>query len=96
MKFWTTPVKYFPNVFTPNNDNKNDVFKILNVYNIKDFTLAIYNRWGEKVFETNDYLKGWNGYYKGLPAVLGSYVWHCNFSKKGSIKNLKGSVLLLR
>ena len=87
---------FFPNIFTPNNDNNNDVFKILNVYNIKDFKFVIYNRWGEKVFESNDFQKGWNGFYKGQPAVAGSYVWYCNFNKKGIAKNQKGSVLLLR
>ena len=87
---------FFPNVFTPNNDGKNDVFKILNVYNIKDFTFTIYNRWGEKVFETNDYLKGWNGKYKGQPAVSGAYVWYCKFNKLGILRKLKGSVILIR
>jgi gliding motility-associated-like protein len=87
---------YFPNVFTPNKDNKNDFFRILNAANLKDYQLAIYNRWGEKVFETNDYNKGWDGNYKGKPADMGNYVWYSNFNKEGVSRNMKGSVLLIR
>ncbi|MDW8302634.1 MAG: gliding motility-associated C-terminal domain-containing protein [Bacteroidia bacterium] len=49
-----------PNVFTPNNDGKNDVFE----YNVKgwqSYHIEIYNRWGNKVFETNEVGKFWNG-----------------------------------
>ena len=74
----------------------NSIDLIKNVYNIKDFTFTIYNRWGEKVFETNDYLKGWNGKYKGQPAVSGAYVWYCKFNKLGILRKLKGSVILIR
>ena len=87
---------FFPNVFTPNNDRKNDVFKILNVQNISDFTLSIFNRWGEKVFETNDINKGWDGKYKGLQSEIGAYVWYCKFKKKSIQRNMKGSLLLIR
>jgi IgGFc binding protein/CHU_C Type IX secretion signal domain len=74
---------FFPNVFTPNNDTK-------------EYKLAIYNRWGEKVFETNNYATGWDGNYKGAACQVGSYVWYCNFIKEGRLLNMKGSVLLLR
>jgi len=56
---------YFPSAFTPNNDGKNDLFKILGAQNLKDYHLAVYNRFGQKVFETNDYTKGWTGDVKG-------------------------------
>jgi gliding motility-associated-like protein len=87
---------FFPNVFTPNGDIKNDFFKILNATNLLEYKLAIYNRWGEKVFETNNYTTGWDGNYKGSACQVGSYVWYCNFIKEGRQKNMKGSVLLLR
>jgi gliding motility-associated-like protein len=87
---------FFPNVFTPNNDTKNDFFKILNATNLLEYKLMIYNRWGEKVFETDNFLKGWDGSYKGSACQIGSYVWYCNFIKEGTQKKLKGSVLLLR
>ena len=87
---------FFPNVFTPNSDSKNDFFRILNAYNISDYSLSVYNRWGEKVFETNNVNNGWNGNYKGLPAGMGTYVWICTFKKGTAVKSMKGSVLLLR
>jgi gliding motility-associated-like protein len=87
---------FFPNVFTPNGDTKNDVFKILNATNLLEYKFVIYNRWGEKVFETNNFTIGWDGNYKGYACQIGSYVWYCNFIKEGRQKKMKGSVLLLR
>jgi gliding motility-associated-like protein len=87
---------FFPNVFTPNNDSKNDEFKILNAENLIDYHLVIYNRWGEKVFETTEYNKGWNGTYKDKKAALATYVWYSNFKMRGKYYNLKGTVILIR
>jgi gliding motility-associated-like protein len=49
-----------PNVFTPNNDGINDAF-IINVKNIKEFYIKIFNRWGTKLFETNNASDFWDG-----------------------------------
>ena len=86
----------FPNAFTPNNDSKNDLFKILNAYNLAGYRLSIYNRWGQKVFETYDYGKGWNGKFNGTDQDQGVYVWFCEYSKNGVYKALKGTVTLIR
>ena len=53
-----------PNVFSPNNDGQNDVFKLIDPANIKEFTVVILNRWGNVVFEDNDYQFEWNGNVK--------------------------------
>ena len=87
---------YFPNSFTPNNDGKNDFFNILNAHNLQDYYLTIYNRWGEKVFETNNYTVGWNGFYKELPANPDVYVWYCQFKTLNAIRKMKGNVILIR
>lgn len=88
---------YFPNSFTPNSDGKNDVFKILNAFNVSNYTLTIFNRYGQKVFETNDYLKGWDGHYLSQIADQGSYVWFCSFIESGKYKNnLQGFVMLFK
>ena len=87
---------YFPNVFSPNSDNKNDYFKILSTAGISDFHLMIYDRWGEKVFETNDIYKGWDGMYKNHPATVGNYVWYSTFQKDGRKTGISGNVILLR
>lgn len=87
---------YFPSAFTPNNDGKNDVFKILNATNLTQYVLSIYNRWGEKVFETTDFMAGWNGIYNGIRQPIGVYVWQSSFKKSGRINYMKGTVVLIR
>ena len=55
-------IKYeIPNVFTPNGDNNNDFFKLINAENILDLEVIILNRWGNLVFESNDIHFMWNG-----------------------------------
>jgi len=51
---------YIPNIFTPNGDNANDVFKIKGE-SITKSSMNIFNRWGTQMFETADALKGWDG-----------------------------------
>lgn len=64
---------------------------------IDSYHLRIFNRHGQLLFESNDPLKGWNGYYKGKLCRLGSYLWHV----KGTFTNQyrfeqSGEVFLLR
>lgn len=86
---------YFPNVFTPNNDTKNDLFKVLN-YTSDYFTLIVYNRYGQKVFETTDYSKGWDGNFSGKPQPAGTYTYLCKYKKFNIVNEIKGTVILLR
>ena len=68
---------YLPNAFTPNNDSNNDTFKGVGFFTgMTDFTMQIWNRWGEKIFETNDPDEGWNGLKNnvGEPSPNGVYV----------------------
>jgi gliding motility-associated-like protein len=55
------PVLIVPNVFTPNGDNNNDVWRVVSSEGLKSFTCAIYNRWGNKVAEWDGLEEGWNG-----------------------------------
>ncbi len=87
---------HIPNTFTPNNDGKNETFKIIHSHPLAGFQLLIFNRWGEKVFETLDSQIGWNGIFKGKIADAGAYVWHCKYTKRGLPQYIKGTVLLLR
>ena len=68
---------YAPNSFTPNGDGLNDYFIPEGVgFDNENFSLYIYNRWGELVYETKDYNKGWDGNtIEGNPAPLGVYTW---------------------
>ncbi|HRN55370.1 MAG TPA: gliding motility-associated C-terminal domain-containing protein, partial [Agriterribacter sp.] len=87
---------YFPNAFTPNNDGINDVFNILNAYGLQDYRLVIFNRWGQKVFETRDYRNGWDGRTKGIMQDAGVFIWQCHFKKSGIEFNMKGMVMIIR
>jgi gliding motility-associated-like protein len=64
---------FFPNTFTPNNDNHNEVFKIYG-HHIKKIELQIFNRWGELVFVSNDINQTWDGTYQGEIVPQGQYV----------------------
>ncbi len=66
---------YVPNIFTPNFDNNNDVFNVFfpSEWEINEFELQIYNRWGERVFVSTENDVGWDGTWKGKtlnPAVF--------------------------
>jgi gliding motility-associated-like protein len=88
---------FMPNVFTPNSDGSNDMYSIYYTCPIKKFNIKIFNRWGEKVFESNDPDFKWNGYYKGAlltPAVF-VYVLVANYENQ-QYDFKKGSITLLR
>jgi len=66
---------FVPNAFTPNEDNKNPIF-FATAVGIKEFSLKIFNRWGEEIFETVDPKIGWDGTYPdGKNAEQGVYLW---------------------
>ena len=91
---------YVPNAFSPNDDGLNDIFMALGM-DIKEFKLIIFNRWGEKIFETQDINLGWDGNYRGSKAPQGIYVWELEASDKNGKPLLndiqsKGIVSLVR
>jgi len=67
-------------------------------YNVKEFHLVVYNRWGQKVFETVDPAKGWNGLVNGLVQSSATFVWFCEFNKPGNAgkTKMKGTVTLIK
>jgi gliding motility-associated-like protein len=87
---------YFPNAFTPNGNGNNDLYTGYGT-GIKSYHMQIFNRWGEKVYETNDLLKGWDGTYQGTLVSAGVYV--CRFQLEGyhyEIKEYIGHVNVIR
>lgn len=54
---------HIPTAFSPNGDGRNDDFMPQFGCTVRDYTLSIYNRWGQKIFETKQVEKGWNGYF---------------------------------
>lgn len=93
----TPPMVEVPKAFTPNNDDRNDVFKILYSGLIKEVVqFDIYNRWGQKVFETKG-LDGWDGTQKGEAAPSDVYIYNIVVRRFDDIEvRLKGDVTLLR
>ena len=88
---------YFPTAFTPNNDGKNDLFKGLGNRSVRDYQLTVYNRWGQKVFSSNNVLQGWNGRVGDMEQNSGIYVWIATYKNtNGELRNRKGTVVLLR
>ncbi|MFN7014039.1 MAG: gliding motility-associated C-terminal domain-containing protein, partial [Bacteroidia bacterium] len=96
-----------PNIFSPNGDGSNDVFKPIpydkdakpdGTRNITEYSLQIFDRWGNMVFETNDFSTGWDGKRKnGSQASDGVYYWIVNATGiDNQSYTLKGNVTLLR
>ncbi|RYY15931.1 MAG: gliding motility-associated C-terminal domain-containing protein [Chitinophagaceae bacterium] len=69
------PLFVLPNAFTPNNDGKNDCFGIKRWGNVDIIQLAVYNRWGQIVFETKNPRQCWDGSYKGQRQPAGGYIY---------------------
>lgn len=85
-----------PNVFTPNNDGTNDIFKV-RAKGIKNFYGEIYDRWGIKLFEWSDVNAGWNGYLKNnakAPTGTYYYIIKCTLINDEQ-KEFKGYITLL-
>lgn len=100
---------YFPNSFTPNNDNLNDLFgPVVNPDAIAEYNFAIFNRWGETVFYTEDVQEKWNGSHAGYSSKNvdekeyyvpdNTYVWLATIRLKNEAvkRNFTGHVTLLR
>jgi gliding motility-associated-like protein len=87
----------FPNAFTPNHDGLNDVFHLKYPGHAADYNLQIFNRWGQKIFETSDTSAGWDGTYNSQLQPEGTYVWILRYSdNSGKKQNKQGSVVLIR
>lgn len=89
---------YLPNSFTPNGDHLNDVFKAITASDISEFSLKVFNRWGQEVFATKDYQKGWNGQINGMDAAMDTYFYLMYYRCPSSTETIimKGDLLLLR
>ena len=92
---------YIPNAFTPNGDALNNTFTIRGS-GVKQVTsFAIYNRWGELVFEKKNFMPGdagsaWNGKFRGINVPAGSYVYLASFQcASGQLFSKKGTVTVI-
>lgn len=87
---------YIPNSFTPNGDAYNQQFTVKG-YGVKEFTMNIFNRWGELIFTTNDINNGWDGTYKGANCQQDIYIYKIEVEDLNSKKyQYRGTVNLIR
>jgi len=88
---------YIPNIFTPDGDGLNDLFRF-NFSGIEKFSLRVFNRYGQEIFGTENPLTGWNGQSEGKPCPEDTYVYKIRFTETvtGENKVITGSVILLR
>lgn len=91
---------YVPNAFTPDGDEYNQTFKPIfeSGFDTHDYTLLVFNRWGETIFESHDYNIGWDGTYNGEVVQEGTYVWRIEFGLEytDARKIITGHVSLLK
>jgi len=88
---------FVPNVFTPNTDGYNDEFFASYDEQVSPFTMTVFNRWGQTIFETNDINRHWDGKYKGTLVPKGVYYWVVEYYCYGAPDKqiLKGSVTVI-
>jgi gliding motility-associated-like protein len=90
------PDIFVPNTFTPNGDGHNDVLYVRGRM-IERMTFQVFDRWGEKVFETDDPHIGWDGTYKGRPVDPAVFVYHLTaWCVDGQKYFTKGNVTVVR
>ncbi|HEV2355545.1 MAG TPA: gliding motility-associated C-terminal domain-containing protein, partial [Puia sp.] len=87
-----------PGAFTPNGDGVNDYLYPLNALNAENLDFKVFDRWGQLVFETRNWMKKWDGTVDGHPQPAGTYVWMLSYVDKETGKRIfqKGTSLLIR
>ena len=90
-----------PSVITPNSDGKNDKFKITGIESYENVKIAVFNRWGDSVYEFDgkgtSYLQDeWDGTINGKELPLGSYVYTIELTKNNDKQTYTGTITIVR
>ena len=85
---------YVPNTFTPNADWHNEVFTVYGK-NIKEYSLKIFNRWGDLLFESNDIQKHWDGYFEGRKVDENKYLYYIEIIGEDDVLFTKSGIINL-
>ena len=86
-----------PDAFTPNKDGKNDILKPIPIGITELNYFSIFNRWGQPLFNTKEFGKGWDGTLNGLPAESGTYIFQTQgIDFRGKTVYKKGVFVLIR
>ena len=86
-----------PNMFTPNNDGKNDIWRLdfINVF-FPTAEIEIYSRWGQLIFKSTGYSNAWDGSYLGSPLPVGAYFYTIKLNDANDTQTYKGTVTILK
>jgi gliding motility-associated-like protein len=88
---------FLPNAFSPNGDQKNDLFRAQVFGQLQKFELRIFNRFGQLIFETKNPESGWNGTLNGMLQNTGTFFWTCTYQLIGErLEQQKGQLQLIR
>ncbi len=87
-----------PTAFTPNNDGLNDYFRPHNALKATNYQFKVYNRWGQLVFQSNNWQEKWDGRINGVLQSTGVYVWMLSYVHRDTKQPVfrKGTVTLIR
>jgi gliding motility-associated-like protein len=86
-----------PTAFTPNNDGRNDLLGPTNAFKASDLVFTVYNKFGQKVFESREYSRRWDGRINGREQGTGVYVWILSYTDRAGKRIFqRGTVLLIR
>ncbi len=92
-----SPLVFMPSAFSPNSDGINDFFGPSFRPEIIRYELTIYNRWGERVYQSENPFPGWDGTFKGQSCPEGVYVYTLSyFTDVNTVSHLQGTMTLIR
>jgi len=88
---------FTPNIFSPNGDGSNEIFYVRST-GFSEFLLIIYDRWGEKVYESTDNKEGWDGTFNGKPMSPGVFVYYviARYNQDNTEVTKEGNITLIR
>jgi len=87
---------FVPNVFSPNGDGVNDVLYVRSLC-MKTMDFDVFDRFGNKVFESLNINDGWDGTYHGKPMEIGTYMWYLTgLLEDGTHLSKSGNVTIIR
>lgn len=90
------PLLHVPNAFTANGDGLNELWGIVPVF-VKEYHVQVYDRWGSKVYDSQDKLTDWDGFIRGVQTANSVYVYAIRYTGwDGSVHYRKGTVTILR
>lgn len=86
---------FIPNAFSPNDDGKNDCLRVWQSANFLEYYFAIYNRWGQRVFESNHPQDCWDGYFKNQPVEMATYYYFLKAQTRCGRMLKKGDIIVI-